>query len=203
MIINCSAIPDNLLESELFGYEKGAFTDAKQRKKGLVEIAHGGTLFLDEIGTLSSPLQAKLLRFLETQTFKRIGGIKDIGVDVRVISATNQNLEQSVADGEFRKDLFFRLNVCPVTIAPLRERRDDILPLAQYFIEMFNRKLRKTIKGLKRETESALLDYDWPGNIRELRNVIERAMIFEEDEFTFESPPPVEYGPAVRRRSFG
>lgn len=194
MVINCSAIPDNLLESELFGYEKGAFTDAKERKKGLVEVAHGGTLFLDEIGTLISPLQAKLLRFLETQTFKRIGGIKDIGVDVRVISATNQNLEQSVADGDFRKDLFYRLNVCPVYIPPLRERRDDILPLARFFIELFNQKLRKKIKGLKRDTEAAFLDYDWPGNIRELRNVIERAMIFEEQELLSKTHLPLKTG---------
>ena len=194
MVINCSAIPDNLLESELFGYEKGAFTDAKERKKGLAEIAHGGTLFLDEIGTLISPLQAKLLRFLETQTFKRIGGLKDICVDVRVISATNQNLEQSVAAGDFRKDLFYRLNVCPVYIPPLRERRDDILPLARFFIELFNQKLRKKIKGLKRDTEAAFLDYDWPGNIRELRNVIERAMIFEEQELLSKTHLPLKTG---------
>ena len=194
MVINCSAIPDNLLESELFGHEKGAFTDAKERKKGLAEIAHGGTLFLDEIGTLISPLQAKLLRFLETQTFKRIGGLKDICVDVRVISATNQNLEQSVVAGDFRKDLFYRLNVCPVYIPPLRERRDDILPLARFFIELFNQKLRKKIKGLKRDTEAAFLDYDWPGNIRELRNVIERAMIFEEQELLSKTHLPLKTG---------
>ncbi len=179
LAINCSAIPENLLESELFGYEKGAFTDAKQRKQGLVELAHMGTLFLDEISTLSLPLQAKLLRFLETQTFKRVGGLKDIEVDIRVITATNQDLDLISQSGEFRRDLFFRLNVCPIFIPPLKDRIDDVLPLTQYFIRDYNTKFRKDIKGLNKKAEQILLDYTWPGNVRELKNALERAMIFE------------------------
>ncbi len=180
LAINCSAIPENLLESELFGYEKGAFTDAKQRKQGLVEIAHKGTLLLDEISTLSLPLQAKLLRFLETQTFKRVGGLKDIEVDIRVIAATNQDLDLISQSGEFRRDLFFRLNVCPIFIPPLRERVDDVLPLTQHFIQEYNIKFRKDIRGLNRKAEKIMLDYTWPGNVLELKNALERAMIFEE-----------------------
>lgn len=179
--INCSAIPENLLESELFGYEKGAFTDAKQRKKGLVELAEDGTLFLDEISTLSLHLQAKLLRFLETQTFKRVGGLKDIEVDIRVIAATNQELEIACDEGKFRKDLYYRLNVCPVFIPPLRERKCDIIPLAQQFISHYNLKFRKDIKGITSEVEKLFMAYDWPGNVRELKNAVERAMIFEEE----------------------
>lgn len=179
LVINCSAIPENLLESELFGYEKGAFTDAKQQKKGLIELAHGGTLFLDEIGTLSLPLQAKLLRFLETQTFKRVGGLRDIEVDIRVIAATNQNLEAESRAGKFRRDLFYRLNVCPIYITPLRERREDILPLAKHFIREYNLKFRKNIKDLHKDAAKVFLSYDWPGNVRELKNTVERAMIFE------------------------
>ena len=181
MAINCSAIPENLLESELFGYEKGAFTDAKQKKKGLVELAEDGTLFLDEISTLSLHLQAKLLRFLETQTFKRVGGLKDIEVDIRVIAATNQELEIACEEGKFRKDLYYRLNVCPVFIPPLRERKRDIIPLAQQFISHYNLKFRKDIKGISSEVEKLFMKYDWPGNVRELKNAVERAMIFEEE----------------------
>jgi transcriptional regulator with PAS, ATPase and Fis domain len=181
LAINCSAIPENLLESELFGYEKGAFTDAKQRKKGLVEMAEGGTLFLDEISTLNLHLQAKILRFLETQIFKRIGGLKDIEVDIRVIAATNQDLETACENGDFRKDLYYRLNVCPVFIPPLRERKCDIIPLAQQFISHYNSKFRKDIQGISSEVEKQFLGYDWPGNVRELKNAVERAMIFEEE----------------------
>ena len=180
LAINCSAIPENLLESELFGYEKGAFTDAKQRKKGLVELAENGTLLLDEISNLSLPLQAKLLRFLETQTFKRVGGLKDIEVDIRVIAATNQELEIACENGDFRKDLYYRLNVCPVFIPPLRERKCDVIPLAQHFISLYNSRFRKNIKGLTSEVEQFFLGYTWPGNVRELKNAVERAMIFEE-----------------------
>jgi len=178
--INCSAIPENLLESELFGYEKGAFTDAKHQKKGLVELADRGTLFLDEISTLNIHLQAKLLRFLETQIFKRVGGLKDIEVDIRVITATNQDLEIAAQEGKFRRDLLYRLNVCPIFIPSLYERKEDIIPLAQHFISEQNIKFRKNIKGLKAEAKKLFLDYDWPGNVRELKNAIERAMIFEE-----------------------
>ncbi|UCC41551.1 MAG: sigma-54-dependent Fis family transcriptional regulator [Candidatus Aminicenantes bacterium] len=183
LAINCSAIPENLLESELFGYEKGAFTDAKQQKKGLVELADEGTLFLDEISTLNLNLQAKLLRFLETHTFKRVGGLKDIKVAIRVISATNQDLEEAASKEKFRKDLFYRLNVCPVYIPPLRERTDDIMPLAEYFLSHFNMKFRKNIKDFDKEAQKLLLDYDWPGNVRELKNAIERTMIFEENSY--------------------
>ncbi len=183
LTINCSAIPENLLESELFGYEKGAFTDANKQKKGLVELADQGTLFLDEISTLSLYLQAKLLRFLEIQTFKRVGGLKDIEVDLRVITATNQDLEEACQDGNFRRDLFFRLNVCPIIIPPLRNRKKDILPLARHFIEDYNQKFRKHIKGLQKDVEDSFLAYEWPGNVRELKNAIERAMIFEENSF--------------------
>lgn len=183
LVINCSAIPENLLESELFGYEKGAFTDAKQQKKGLAELAHSGTLFLDEISTLSLPLQAKLLRFLEVQTFKRVGGLRDIEVDLRVIAATNQDLEATSLEGAFRRDLFFRLNVCPIYIPPLRDRMDDILPLSRYFIEEYNLKFRKTIRGINKKAERMFLDYLWPGNVRELKNALERAMIFEKGPY--------------------
>jgi len=183
LAINCSAIPENLMESELFGYEKGAFTDAKQQKKGLVELADEGTLFLDEISTLNLNLQAKLLRFLETHTFKRVGGLKDIEVDIRVITATNQDLEEASLKGKFRKDLFYRLNVCPVYIPPLRERKDDILKLAEHFISQYNQKFRKNIKGLRKDTQKILLEYDWPGNVRELKNALERTMIFEDDSY--------------------
>lgn len=183
LAINCSAIPENLLESELFGYEKGAFTDAKQQKKGLVELADEGTLFLDEISNLNLNFQAKMLRFLEKQTFKRVGGLKDIDVDIRVIAATNQDLELASNEGKFRKDLFYRLNVCPIYIPPLWERKDDILPLAQHFISHYNLKFRKNIKGLHKEAKNLFLDYDWPGNVRELKNALERAMILEEDSF--------------------
>ncbi|MGD9344987.1 MAG: sigma-54 dependent transcriptional regulator [Candidatus Aminicenantes bacterium] len=182
-VINCSAIPENLLESELFGYEKGAFTDAKQQKKGLVELAHMGTLLLDEIGTMSLPLQAKLLRFLETQTFKRVGGLKDIEVDIRVIAATNQDLESVTREEKFRQDLFYRLNVCPIYIPPLRERKNDVLPLAHFFVRKDNIRFRKNIQVIDKEARKLFLDYDWPGNVRELKNAIERAMIFEQGPY--------------------
>lgn len=180
VVINCSAIPENLMESELFGYEKGAFTDAKQRKKGQIELADGGTLFLDEISTLNLNLQAKLLRFLETHTFKRVGGLKDIEVDIRVIATTNHDLEEASQNGNFRRDLFYRLNVCPISIPPLRKRKEDILPLANHFIHQYSQKFRKNIRGLDREAEKLFLEYSWPGNVRELKNAVERAMIFEE-----------------------
>jgi two-component system response regulator AtoC len=180
LAINCSAIPETLLESELFGYEKGAFTDAKQQKRGLVELADEGTLFMDEISSLSLALQAKLLRFLETNTFKRVGGLRDVEVDLRVVAATNVSLERMCAEDRFRKDLFYRLSVCPLTLPPLTERRGDILPLAGHFIDHFNRKFNKAIRGFTPEAEALLLGHPWPGNVRELRNAVERAMIFED-----------------------
>lgn len=202
LAINCSAIPENLLESELFGYEKGAFTDAKQQKKGLAELADEGTLFLDEISTLDIHLQPKILRFLETQTFKRIGGLKDIEVDIRVIAATNQDLETAVNEGHFRQDLLYRLNVCPIYIPPLRERVDDIIPLAENFIREQNIKFRKNIKGLDKLAKKTFLQYDWPGNVRELKNAIERAMIFEEEAFITPKYLPIRPGVLSRVKIF-
>ena len=181
--VNCSAIPETLMEAELFGHERGAFTDAKAQKKGLFEVADGGTLFLDEIGELSTYLQAKLLRALEDQTIRRIGGVKDIGVDIRVIAASNRDLEQGVRDGTFRQDLFYRLSIIPIFIPPLRHRKEDILPLVEFFIERYNFRFRKAIKGVTQEARDLLLQYEWPGNVRELKNAVERAMILEDSDY--------------------
>lgn len=178
--ISCSALPSSLVESELFGFEKGAFTDARSAKQGLLELADGGTLFLDEIATLSLSVQAKLLRFLEQRTFRRIGGTVDRKVDIRVIAATNRDLSRKVINAEFREDLFYRLNVFPITIPPLRERRDDILLLSNFFIQRFNREFHLDIQGLHHDSGQLLVQYTYPGNIRELKNIIERAMIIEE-----------------------
>jgi DNA-binding NtrC family response regulator len=182
MAINCAALPVNLLESELMGHEKGAFTDAKTSKKGLFELADGGTVFLDEIGDMHVSMQAKLLRMLEERTFKRVGGVKDIKVDVRVVSATNQQLAKAVNENRFRKDLYYRLQVVPVNLPPLRDRGRDILLLARHFIEYFNRECHKNIRGISKEAEQILLSHPWSGNVRELKNVIERAMILEIEE---------------------
>ncbi|HEV2349612.1 MAG TPA: sigma-54 dependent transcriptional regulator [Terriglobia bacterium] len=179
--INCSAIPETLMEAELFGHEKGAFTDAKALKKGLFEVGDGGTVFLDEIGELSPFLQAKLLRVVEDQVIRRVGGVRDIQVDVRVIAASNRDLERAVREGGFRQDLYYRLAIIAILIPPLRERREDILPLIEFFIQHFNRKFRKSVKGVSDEARRLLLSYDWPGNVRELKNAMERAMILEED----------------------
>src|SRR4051812_17066656 len=178
--INCAAIPDSLLESELFGYEKGAFTDARSQKRGIFELADKGTLFLDEIGEIPLMLQAKLLRVLEDQSFRRLGGLKDIQLDLRVVAATNKNLREAVKEGAFRQDLYFRLNVIQILIPPLRERTDDILPLTRFFIDHYNRKFKRSIEGMSDGAAKLLLYHDWPGNVRELRNAIERAMILEE-----------------------
>ena len=179
--VNCSAIPETLMEAELFGHEKGAFTDAKAMKKGLFEIADRGTLFLDEIGELSPFLQAKLLRVLEDQVIRRVGGVKDMQADVRVIAASNRDLERAVQEGHFRQDLFYRLAIISIYIPPLRERKEDVLPLVEFFIEHYNRKFRKSISGIADDTRRLLLAHDWPGNVRELRNAIERAMILEDE----------------------
>ncbi len=175
--INCAAIPETLIESELFGHEKGAFTDARSQKKGMFEMADGGTLFLDEISEMTPGMQAKLLRVLEGHAFRRVGGVKNINVDVRVIVASNRNLEEAVRSARFRQDLFFRLSIIPVTLLPLREHKEDIKPLLEHFIQYYNEKFRKNIQGLTREAEDLLMNYDWPGNTRELRNAIERVMI--------------------------
>jgi len=180
--INCAAVPATLLESELFGHEKGAFTDAKTSKKGLFELADGGTVFLDEIGDMEIGMQAKLLRFLEDRTFRRIGGTKSIPVDVRIVSATNKDLLKAIEDKSFRNDLYYRLQVIPIFLPPLRERKEDIVQLVNYFMESFSREFNKPMKGISSMAEKLLVDYSWPGNIRELKNVIERAIILGTDE---------------------
>jgi PAS domain S-box-containing protein len=197
--INCAAIPETLLESELFGYEKGAFTDARSQKRGLFELADKGTLFLDEIGEIPLTLQAKLLRVLEEQSFRRLGGLKDICVDVRFVAATNKNLREAVKEGAFRQDLYFRLNVIQIVIPALRERIEDILPLGKFFIDHYNRKFKRHIEGLSPEAEELLLGHDWPGNVRELRNAIERAMILEESSLITPSSLPI----AISRSELG
>jgi transcriptional regulator with PAS, ATPase and Fis domain len=179
--INCSAIPEQLMEAELFGHERGAFTDAKQMKKGLFEAADGGTLFLDEIGELTPLLQAKLLRVLEDQVIRRVGGIRDMQVDVRVIAASNRDLEKAVREGHFRQDLYYRLAIIAIFIPPLRERKEDLIPLIEFFIDRYNRRFKKSIRGVTEETRRLLLTHNWPGNVRELRNTIERGMILEDE----------------------
>jgi DNA-binding NtrC family response regulator len=190
--INCSAIPENLLETELFGYEKGAFTDAKSTKKGLFELATGGTVVLDEIGDMNQYLQSKFLRVLETQSFMRVGGSREIHVDVRFIAASNKNLAEMVNTGEFRKDLYYRLKVMVLEIPPLRERREDILLLANLFVEEGNKELGKSITGISGEAKDLLLDYSWPGNVRELKNILERAMILSTKEEISPETLPIE-----------
>ncbi|MCR4440452.1 MAG: sigma-54 dependent transcriptional regulator [bacterium] len=175
--VNCAAIPENLLESELFGHERGAFTDAKTMKKGIFEMAHGGSIFLDEISSMSPALQPKLLRVLESGSFRRVGGTADIEVDVRIIAATNRDLAQCVREGTFREDLYYRLKVMVIDLPPLREHPEDIIPLAKLFLEANNREFNKNIRGIDKEAQRLLLEYPWPGNVRELKNVIERAVI--------------------------
>ncbi len=188
--ITASALPEQLLESELFGHERGAFTDARQQKRGLLETAGGGTVFLDEIGEMTPGLQAKLLRFFEEKTFKRVGGLADIRVDVRVIAATNRDLEAEVQAGKFREDLFYRLQVMPIALPALRDRTGDIPLLVSYYIDRYNREFRKRVRGVVPDAMAMLEQYRWPGNIRELRNAIERAMLLmdrewlEPDDFT-------------------
>ncbi len=182
MDINCTAIPEHLIESELFGHERGAFTDAKGMKKGLFELADGGSVFLDEIGDMAIGTQAKLLKVIEDHRFKRVGSGKDIVVDVRIIAATNKDLARRVAEGTFREDLYYRINVIPIRIPSLRERPEDIPLLADHFVRLYNREFKKRVKGLSPDTYRVLSAYSWPGNVRELRNVIERAVILEERE---------------------
>ncbi len=191
LAINCAAIPETLLESELFGYEKGAFTDARAQKRGLFELADKGTLFLDEIGEIPLSLQAKLLRVLEEQTFRRLGGLRDIRVDLRIVAATNKNLREAVKEGAFRQDLYYRLNVIQLLVPSLRERPEDILPLTRFFVDHYNRKFKRSIEGLSQEAEDLLLAHDWPGNVRELRNAVERAMILEESNVIAAASLPI------------
>ncbi|HZM16684.1 MAG TPA: sigma-54 dependent transcriptional regulator [Candidatus Krumholzibacteria bacterium] len=182
MEINCASLPEELLESELFGHEKGAFTDAKSQKLGLMELANRGTLFLDEIGEMSLTIQVKLLRVLERMSFKRVGGTKDITVNVRIISATNRNLAQAVEQKTFREDLYYRLKVVPVFIPPLRERKEDILVLTKHFLHLYNKQFRKNFQNISQECAEMLLNYPWPGNIRELKNMLERVVLLEDGE---------------------
>jgi len=194
--ITCSALPETILESELFGHERGAFTDARQQKRGLFESADGGTVFLDEIGEMAPSLQAKLLRVLEDKSFKRVGGIADIRVDVRVIAATNRTLEDEVKKGRFREDLFYRLNVLPVRLPSLRARPDDIPALVGYFVETYNTEFKKRVRGVTDDAMKRLQAYGWPGNIRELRNAVERAMLLVDGDLLTADQFPVVAGGA-------
>ncbi|UCF20122.1 MAG: sigma-54-dependent Fis family transcriptional regulator, partial [Gemmatimonadota bacterium] len=190
--INCTTLPETLVEAELFGHERGAFTDARERKKGLAELADGGTLLLDEIGDMPLGAQAKLLRFLEDSRFKRLGGTTDITVNVRVIAATNQKLERAVQEGKFRGDLYYRLKVVDLAIPPLRDRREDCAPLALYFVEQLARDLKREAPTMTPEAIRVLETYSWPGNVRELRNVLERALILEDTQEIRPEHLPVE-----------
>ncbi len=197
--VNCAAIPRDLVESELFGYERGAFTGAVASKPGRFELASGGTLFLDEIGTIPVEMQVKLLRALQEGEFERVGGVKTLQVDVRLIAATNADLKRQIADGTFRDDLFYRLNVVPMNLPPLRARRDDVLTLGEHFVAKSNLRLKKQIKGFDAAAEQHLLEYSWPGNIRELENVIERAVLFCDGERIGIGDLPVELQQAEAR----
>ena len=199
MEVNCAAITETLFESELFGHEKGAFTDAKASKKGLMEMADRGTLFLDEVSEMSLNSQAKFLRVLQERVLRRVGGTRDIKVDLRIIAATNRPLETRVKDGQFREDLFYRLNVIPIYISPLRERREDILPLARHFVLDANTRFHKSIKGFTPEAERLMLGYQWPGNVRELRNLIERLVILGSSDFIEPAHMPVQFATQVRQ----
>ena len=182
MNITCSALPKALLESELFGHERGAFTGADRQKRGLLETADGGTVFLDEIGEMVPGLQAKLLRFLEEKTFKRVGGAVDIRVDIRVIGATNRTLHEEVRQGRFREDLFYRLNVLPVALPALRDRADDIPRLVKFYVDAYNTEFKKRVRGVTADALKKLQSYAWRGNVRELRNAVERAMLLAEGD---------------------
>ncbi len=203
LAINCAGLPENLLESELFGHEQGAFTDAREKKRGLLEIANSGTLFLDEIGEMPIGLQARLLRVLETKSFRRIGGTQDVEVELRIVAATNRDLKREAQEGRFREDLFFRLNVVPVNIPPLRDRLADVPLLASYFVQHFNKELTRTVRGFSSGARRLLQSYQWPGNVRELRNVIERAILLESTDVILEGHLPLEIAPRAALRPAG
>ena len=190
--VNCAGFQESLLENELCGHEKGAFTDAKEVKKGLLEMADGGTLFLDEIGDMSLNLQAKILRLVEYRNFRRMGGLKDIKVDIRIITATNKDLIKLKSEEKFREDLFYRINVASIRIPPLRERPADILPLTSYFVEKYNEDFHKNVRQISKGVEDFFMSYNWPGNVRELKNVVERAMILMEDDTLLMEHLPIE-----------
>jgi DNA-binding NtrC family response regulator len=191
MEVNCSSFQEGLLENELFGHERGAYTDAREAKKGLVELCNQGTLFLDEVGDMPLATQAKLLRFIDLKSFKRVGGVQDITVDIRIIAATNKRLDEAAADQSFREDLYYRLKVVSINLPPLRERGDDILLLAEHFLELFNRKFKKHFRGFSGAVADLLIGYPWPGNVRELKNVLERAVLLDDgEELTLEMLPP-------------
>jgi DNA-binding NtrC family response regulator len=194
--INCAALPETLLESELFGHEKGAFTDARYRKKGLFELAEGGSIFLDEIGEMGITLQSRLLRVIENKTFRRVGGVKDLKVNTRIIAATNRDLNQAIKDGSFRNDLYYRLQVIPIALPPLRERKEDIQLIADHFISVFNKEFKKKVKSIGKEVKSIFMEYSWPGNVRELKNMIERAILLEADDELLPAhlPPEIRTG---------
>jgi two-component system, NtrC family, response regulator PilR len=197
--LNCGALPENLLESELFGHMRGAFTGADANKKGLLEVAERGTVFLDEIGEMSAVMQVKLLRVLQERRFRRVGGLEELQADIRVIAATNQDLTKLIAEGRFREDLFYRLNVIPIALPPLRERREDIPLLAEHFLGKYNEQMSKSIAGLSHEAMELLVAHDWPGNIRELENVLERAVALEATPAVLPgSLPPALSGDVVR-----
>ncbi len=198
MNITCSALPEALLESELFGHERGAFTGADRQKRGLLESADGGTVFLDEIGEMAPGLQAKMLRFLEEKSFKRVGGSADMRVDVRVVAATNRKLETEVKEGRFREDLYYRLNVLPIELPPLRARPSDIPLLVNFYVDTYNREFRKRVRGVEPGAMERLKTYGWPGNVRELRNVIERAMLLADGTTLMTGDFPVATGAPVR-----
>lgn len=197
--INCAAISETLMESELFGHEKGAFTGATITKPGKIELAHKGTLFLDEVGEIPRDMQVKLLRFIQEQEFERVGGLRTIKVDVRIIAATNRNLLQDVQSGNFREDLYYRLNVFPIVVPPLRERKDDILPLVDYFVDKFNKKLELSVE-IDSEVKKMLLSYEWPGNIRELENFIERMMLLARNDLVTVAELPSEFKASLEDR---
>ena len=202
--LNCGALPENLLESELFGHMRGAFTGADTNKKGLLEVAERGTVFLDEIGEMSPVLQVKLLRVLQERRFRRVGGLEELQADIRVIAATNQDLTRAIAEGRFREDLYYRINVIPITLPPLRERREDIQLLAEHFVAKYTEQMDKEIAGISHEAMELLLRHDWPGNIRELENVVERAVALEPTRAILpDSLPPALRGDMPLRAAAG